>query len=239
MKALITTLTTLFILTGCGSDVIVNPDPNTKTLEIDFNQGINDWKSGFADYPVGQETFYELSASHTMLPSELGANRKGFRISGNNHSDDLFMFIAKRVHGLEPNTRYDFEFELNIGSNAKKGCLGVGGAPGEGVTLKAGASKTEPKAENNGSGWYLMNIDKGNQSIGGSDAIVLGDFANSRDCEVNNDSYLKKTLRNTKGSFSAYSATDGSVWILFGTDSGFEATTTIYYLSAKVVATKR
>lgn len=227
------------LLGACGGDVTVSTNPGQETLLIDFNQGISDWKSGFADYPAGEENFYELNAGHANLPSELGANRKGFRVSGNNHSDDLFMFIAKRVTGLEPNTRYDFQFEISFGSNAKKGCMGVGGAPGEAVTIKAGASKFEPKAVNNGNDWYLMNIDKGNQSIGGSDALVLGHFANSRDCEVNDDSYLKKTLRNNQGSFTTYSAADGSVWIFFGTDSGYESTTTIYYLNGKVWASKR
>lgn len=238
MKSLFHSLFICLPLVACGGDTL-NPDPETKTLPIDFNQGINDWRAGFADYPAGEETFYELGSSHATLPESLGTNRKGFRVSGNNHSDDLFMFITKKVSGLEPNTRYDFEFELSFGTNAQKNCIGVGGAPGESVTIKAGVSKTEPLAVNNGSDFYLMNIDKGNQTIGGSDAIAIGDFANTRECGDADTSYMKKTLKSEKGAFSAFTANDGSVWIIFATDSGYESTTTIYFMSATVWATKR
>jgi hypothetical protein len=238
MKSFLYCLVLSLPLIACGgSDPL--PVPDADRLDIDFNQGINDWRAGFADYPAGQESFYELSSSHATLPTSLGTNRKGFRVSGNNHSDDLFMFITKKVSGLEPNTRYDFEFELVFGTDAQKNCMGVGGAPGESVYIKAGISKTEPLAVNNGSGTYLMNIDKGNQAIGGSDAIVIGDFANSRECGDPNTSYMKKTLRSERGAFSAFTANDGSIWVIFGTDSGYEATTTIYFMSATVWASKR
>lgn len=238
MKSLFHSLIVCLPLLACGSGDPFDPDPNTDTLVINFNQGINDWKAGFADYPAGEETFYELSSSHATLPTSLGTNLKGFRVSGNNHSDDLFMFITKKVNGLEPNTRYDFQFELTFGTDAQKNCIGVGGAPGEGVTIKAGISKSEPLAVNNGSDFYLMNIDKGNQSIGGSDAIAIGDFANSRECGNADTSYMKKTIRSEEGAFSAFTASDGSVWILFATDSGYEATTTIYFMEAVIWATK-
>ncbi|QEY11456.1 MULTISPECIES: hypothetical protein [unclassified Cellvibrio] len=228
------------LLSACGSDIKLPPvDPNSKALSIDFNDTNTDWKSGFADYPVGQESFYELDAGSTTLPASLATNRKGYKLSGNNHSDDLFMFITKKFEGLEPNTRYEFQFKVRFGTNAQKNCMGVGGAPGESVWIKAGASKTEPLAVNNGAGDLLMNIDKGNQAVGGSDAIVLGDFANSRECGDSNTDYMRKTLRSEPGAFSGVTAEDGSVWILLGTDSGFESTTTIYFMTLDVIATKR
>lgn len=56
--------------------------------------------------------------------------------------------------------------------------MGVGGAPGEGVYLKAGASVDEPVSAV-GAGQHLeLNIDKGHQSQGGSDAGVMGAIAN-------------------------------------------------------------
>lgn len=239
MKLPIHTLLICLPLVACGGSSPDMPPPGPDTLAIDFNQGINDWRAGFADYPAGEESFYELGSSHATLPASLGSNRKGFRVTGNNHSDDLFMFITKKVSGLEPNTRYDFQFEVTIGTDAQKNCMGVGGAPGESVYIKAGISETEPLAVNNGSGFYLMNIDKGNQAIGGSDAIVIGDFANSRECGDPDTSYMRKTLTSEQGAFSTFTANDGSVWIMFATDSGYESTTTIYFMSATIQATKR
>lgn len=241
LKKTLLLLPLLGLLTACGSDNddLPEPDRNTKMLYIDFNDGATGWKPGFADYPAGQETFYELASGLETLPASLGTNRKGYKLSGNNHSDDLYMFVTKQVDGLEPNTRYDFRFKVTFGTNAQKGCMGVGGAPGESVWIKVGITKTEPKAVNDGAGHLLMNIDKGQQGAGGTDAILVGDFANSRECGDSNTGYMKKTLLSDKGAFSATTDDKGNIWILLSTDSGFEATTTIYFTELEVAATKK
>lgn len=227
-------LSLIGLLTACGGG-----DNATKMLHIDFNDSVTGWKAGFADYPIADEDIYQLAYGQEMLPASLDTTRKGYKLSGSNHSDDLYMFAIRKFEGLEPNTRYEFEFELTFGTNAQKNCMGVGGAPGESVYIKAGASKIEPKATNDGAGNMLMNIDKGNQAVGGSDAIVLGNFANNRECGDENTTYMKKTLRSEIGEFSTITAADGSIWILFSTDSGFESLTTIYLISARVAATKK
>ena len=239
MKALVV-LPFVGFLSACGSDSEDwDVDPNTKMLQINFNEGASGWQAGFADYPAGQEDFYELSSGLEALPSALGANRKGFKLSGNNHSDDLYMFVTKKIEGLDADTRYDFRFKLTFGTNAQKNCMGVGGAPGESVWIKVGAGKTEPKAINDGADNLLMNIDKGQQSTGGSDAIVIGDFANERECGNSDTNYMKKTLISETGGFSGMSDAQGNVWLLLSTDSGFEATTTIYFMELEVAATKK
>lgn len=232
----------LGFLSACGSDNDnIKSDPNTKMLHIDFNDGITGWKAGFADYPSGEEVFYELGSGHSTLPAALNTNRKGFKVTGNNHSDDLFMFVTKKVDGLEPNTRYDFRFKLTFGTNAQNNCMGIGGSPGNSVWIKVGATKNEPKAINDGTGFLLLNWDKGNQAAGGSDAIIAGDFANSQECSATDivTTYLKKTLITEKGTYSTISDETGSLWLLLGTDSGFEGTTTIYFMELEVAATKK
>lgn len=239
LKKILLILPLVGLLAACGGDDLPEPDRNTKMLYIDFNDGATGWKSGFADYPTGQETFYELSSGLETLPTSLGTNRKGYKLSGNNHSDDLYMFVTKQVDGLEPNTIYNFRFKVTFGTNAQKNCVGVGGAPGESVWIKVGVTKTEPKAINNGAGNLLMNIDKGQQGAGGSDAILVGDFANSRECGDNNTSYMEKSLISNNGAFSASTDDKGNIWVLLSTDSGFEATTTIYFMELEVSATKK
>lgn len=242
VKKFLLILPLLGLLSACGSDNDdIKADPNTKMLQIDFNDGITGWKVGFADYPAGEEEFYELGSGHANLPAALTTTRKGFKVTGNNHSDDLFMFITKQVDGLEPNTRYDLRFKVTFGTNAQNNCVGIGGSPGNSVWIKVGATKNEPKAVNDGTGFLLLNWDKGNQAAGGSDAIIAGDFANSQECSATDvvTTYLKKTLITEKGAYSAVTDDKGSLWILMGTDSGFEGTTTIYFMELEVAATKK
>ena len=229
------------LLSACGGGKIYvgNPPANNKTITIDFSTNAEGWSSRFADYPAGQEAFYELASSHTSLPVSLGQNRKGIKISGNNHSDDLFMFITKKFTGLEPNTRYELDFDVTIGTDVHSDCAGIGGSPGNSVNVKAGASKTEPKPVNDGTGFYLLNLDKGNQAVGGSDVMLIGNIANGLECDNSDHSYKKKTLKSETGKFTTYSDAEGAIWILFGTDSGYEGTTTIYFVDAIVKATKR
>jgi len=239
---LITGFSLVALITACGGGTLYvgAPSPSAnRMISVDFNTNAEGWTAGFADYPAGQEAFYELEASHSLLPASLGANRKGIRISGNNHSDDLFMFVTKKFNGFEPNTRYEIDFELGIGTDVHSGCSGIGGSPGDSVYVKAGAAKIEPKAVNDGTGFYLMNIDKSNQAVGGSDAMVIGNIGNGLDCDNADQSYKKKTLKSEPVKFTTYSDANGAIWIIFGTDSGFEGPTTIYFIDALVKVTKR
>jgi hypothetical protein len=186
------------------------------------------WIGGFADYPVGGEEFYELVFEHDTLPEPLDQNQFALKLSGNNHSDDLFMFAKKRVTGLEPNTVYYITFTIEFASDVPDGSIGAGGSPGESVYIKAGAASDEPHTVIDNDNHYRMNIDKGNQSQGGEDMDVVGDFSNDTDQAV----YTLKTVTNEKP-FRATSDGNGSLWIIVGTDSGFEATTTIYYNKIK------
>ena len=94
------------------------------------------------------------------------------------------------------------------------------------MTVKAGASTSEPEAIVIGGGWR-MNVAKGQQTNGGDDALAIGDVANTVPCgelprwELKLSSGLESLQVQTDGS--------GSVWLFVGTDSGFEATTSVYY----------
>ncbi|VAW72962.1 Chitinase [hydrothermal vent metagenome] len=219
----------------------VDPAPVDPFAEIqiifDFSDSPNAWEVGFSDYPVGKEVLYELDSSFTQLPAPL-ENQAGINVSGANLSDDLFMFIKKRFSGFEANAQYKLQFEITFATNAPAGCVGTGGAPGESVTVKAGATVVEPLALDNGDGFYVMNIDKGAQRMSGSDAMNIGDFANTKECSDNDFSYELKTLVNIENSFSRFIGSDGALWLLFATDSGFESTTSIFFVSGKLVATR-
>ena len=77
--------------------------------------------------------------------------------------------------------------------------------------------------------------------ISSKTAIIAGDFANSQECSTTDvvTTYLKKSVMTEKGAYSTVTDDQGGVWLLVGTDSGFEGTTTIYFMDLEVVATKK
>ncbi|MCH7972961.1 MAG: T9SS type A sorting domain-containing protein [Bacteroidetes bacterium] len=199
---------------------------NTKsqTFMYDFSTGYEGWTGDFADYPITDSLFYELTFYRTNLPLPLDTNKSSLLISGNNHSDDLFMFIKRKILGLLPNTTYGLMISVVFASNAPTNAVGVGGAPGEGVIVKAGASTIEPLKINT-DGFFLMNIDKGNQIQPGSDMDTIGHVGVSDTTTV----FTLINRNNSNHLFTITTDSNGEVWVCIGTDSGFEATTTLYF----------
>ena len=212
----------LVSLTSCSND-----DNNTvESIQItsDFNSDMDGWKADFADYPVDEEPFYELVYEISPLPEPLDGEQNSLKQSGKNRSDDLFMFVKKKITGFEPNRNYDVTFNLEFATNAPNDSFGAGGSPASSVYIKAGATTEEPEKEIDSMDMYIMNIDKGNQATEGEDMINLGNFSNGLD----DDTYALKNLEN-KDPFTIQADGKGELWVIIGTDSGYEATTTIYY----------
>ena len=197
-------------------------------LEFDFAQSDHGFLAGFADYIQNGLSDYQLTNSWQARPTNLGGSSALF-ISGFNHSDDLFMFWKKRITGLPPNTSVILTMEIELASSYAEGLVGVGGAPGEDVTVKAGAVAFEPRAvlePSEGEGWLRMNLDKGNQTVGGTDMSAIGNVAKPDD---GNENYVLLKRHQHGQPLTTRTASDGSLWLVFGTDSGFESTTALYY----------
>ena len=200
-------------------------------LEFDFAQSDHGFVAGFADYPQNPDTDYQLTNSWQARPSNLGGASALF-ISGVNHSDDLFMYWKKQLTGLPPNTSVVLTMEIELASKYAEGLVGTGGAPGEAVTVKAGAVPFEPQAVvDPRAGEWRMNLDKGNQAGGGANMSVIGDVAKPDDGTEN----YAMLLRHQHGQpITVTTASDGSLWLIFGTDSGFESQTALYYTRLSV-----
>lgn len=212
-------------------DGITGPTDVVETF--DFDAGAEGWSGDFVDYPVGDEADHELLAELRALPAPLDTTRRGFLLSGENHSDDLFMYVRRRIDGLEASTAYDVRFEVEFASDAPTGCPGVGGSPGESVYVKAGASADEPVRVVDEQDHYRLSIDKGNQAAGGDDAVVLGTVATSNtDCA--HPVYELKTLASGAEPLIVTTDADGDLWIVVGIESGFEATSSIYFTRIRV-----
>ena len=202
------------------------PKPSQIDLNFDFEQNMEDWLGGFADLPAEGQDIYELEISHSALPEETNEQGNSIRIQGHNRSDDLFMFIKKHIHGLEPNTRYQIIFEVELASQYPETSMGIGGSPGGSVFLKVGATTTEPTVVLDVSNQFLqMNIDKGNQIEEGDDMINIGTIG----IEGEEFKYQLIQRNNVERPFEVTTDSDGGFWAMVGTDSGFEGLTVLYY----------
>ena len=99
-----------FSVIGCSSG------SSGEEVSIDFAQGPQGGTAGFADYPVGQEAFFELTADYRTLPAPLESMGGALYSSGNNHSDDLFMFLRRQVAGLQPDQDYRVSARVRLAS---------------------------------------------------------------------------------------------------------------------------
>ena len=197
----------------------------TTQVEFSFDAGSEGWEVGFADLPIDYEpTIYELDSSHRRLPD--GLEGSGVYIQGHNRSDDLFMFMKRRIDGLQPSTVYTVRATVQLAANVPAGLAGIGGSPGSSVFVKAGASTKEPEGVEDNSGYLRMNIDKGNQATGGDSMVVLGNVENP---EVLDVEYRFKTLDGSGLPVDVATDEEGGLWLIVGTDSGFEGLTTLYY----------
>ena len=195
----------------------------TAGLTFDFNQNDGGFTPHFSDYPneQGVEEFYELRSGHEEVPiAEAG---KGLFLSGNNHSDDLFMGYYKDLSGLVPETEYQFTVRFQLATNVENDMIGIGGAPGESVFVKCGVASKEPENSLDSLNHFCLNIDKGSQSTSGSDMIVVGNLAKE---EINRPGEYEFNEIETK----VIARTDeaGTAYLVIGTDSGFEGVTSFY-----------
>ncbi|CDZ77801.1 hypothetical protein BN59_02091 [Legionella massiliensis] len=188
----------------------------------------------FADYPKGQEEFYELEYKEAaQLPPEIMLKIRGLKIAGSNHSDDLFMYSYKQLKGLKPNTTYQVQFSLEFASNAASDSIGVGGGPGSSVYVKIGVVDAKPRRYLDSDNFYRIALDKGNQMTDGKDMILLGTIGVDTEDAI----YRLKTLpyqpdAEMQEKLDHYTVTSngkGEAWLVLGTDSAFESKSTLYY----------
>lgn len=215
----------------------VKDQVDTVLLEYDLTENLNGWTEGFSDLPVNyNKEEFALEFGHKPIPLKEKILKKGLLLSGMNRSDDLFMYAKKKIgkeDGLLPNQSYLLSMELDFYTNVDPGLAGIGGSPGEGVYMKAGATAVEPKSiPVNGD--LRMNIDKGEQGSSGTDAVVIGNVAKG---QVSEQQYELKKLK-MKEPIKVTTNDHGELWAIFGTDSGFEGRTTLYYSTVKISLVK-
>jgi hypothetical protein len=207
-------------------------DTAVHKYEYSFDNDNGGWEGGFADLPIDYNpAIYDLQYIRELLPITPNTNNYGMKLNSINRSDDLFMFMTKKIEDLKPNTEYNASLLLKMYTNQSGGMMGVGGAPGESVSIKVGILGKQPKiVEGNGSSEsnYLMNIDKGNQSTEGKDAKIVGNIVKP-DSEQDGFQPVSFNFNNkvtTNG--------NGELYVIIGSDSGYEGLTTLYFDDVKL-----
>ncbi len=229
MKSWVMWVVLILTISSCN---LSDPDfYRTFSITYDFSDADEGWRGDFADYPEDDSIAFGLDFEHTFLPNELDETKKALKLTGTNGSDDLFMFVKRKLMGLRPNTTYAILFNVKVASNAPTNTPGIGGAPGESVFLKVGATVAEPKKVLD-EGMYRMNIDNGNQDEEGEDMINIGHIGVAA-----NTTQFAVITRNNSSSRPFYITTDnkGEIWVIVGTDSGYEGNTTLYYTSIDIL----
>ena len=207
-------------------------------LVFNFTEGMNGWEGGFADLPIEGHDIFELDIRLEELPTETGFTDQAILIEGHNRSDDLFMFLKRKVEELKPLTTYEVVFDIELASKYPEISVGIGGSPGGSVFLKAGATSLEPEpieVEEASRTYYRMNIDNGNQSQDGADMMGIGTIG------IDGEEFSYELIKrgNQGNPFLVTTDTEGGLWLIVGTDSGFEGKTTLYYKEIKVILNER
>lgn len=207
-------------LTACGGG---GEDAGGQPVErrFDFAGDAAAWTLGSADYSADTAPT-DLRAQVQAAPAPLSG--RVLAIGGTNRSDDLFVYVQRRVDGLPPGQRYRATLTLQFVATLPQGCFGVGGAPAEAVYLKAGAGNPQPQVRLI-EGEYRFNWDKGNQGEGGPQGVLLGDLSSSgRDCVP-----VPAEVRTLTASQTAAVTVDadGRAWVWVGYDSGYEGGSTL------------
>ena len=233
-------LAVVLAFTSCKDEETV--EAKTVVIDADFNKNadsggaVDGWNAVFAEYPDGEQEFYELASGIKNLPEPLDQTKKAFMLSGNNHSDALQMWLVKQLSGLAANAKFTIETEVELASKYPDGSVGIGGSPGSAVHLVSkfateGYTLEKGKTEGYNVKLTLKKVESVPESVM---EVELGDVS------ITSDQYVYKLITRKKSSSPNVVVTDnsGKVWAIVGTWSGFEGISTLYYTRIRITLTR-
>ncbi len=230
---------------SCDDDTDRIDDPiegEPVVLNYDFDSDDEGWNAGLAGYPIDDEGLYDFEVEATTSPAD---DEDGVVLlsTSNPGEDNLLMFVNKQVTGLEPNTRYDVSYTIELIPNVVIDTTGLDidttglgtdtvgfvDTVNDTVTIKAGAVSEEPETEADELDFLqLIGIDVGEPGVDGSDLIVIGSFAS----DTTDTGFVQQTV-STETPISAMTNDDGDLWLLIGAES-FGSRTEIYINNIEV-----
>jgi hypothetical protein len=207
-------------LAGCEGEETPN---GTLVYTFEFAQDESGWDAFFSDYPEGEEEFYELEFQRTGLPAPLNNSTFALKLSGNNHSDDLMSLIYRKFEGLKPNTNYRVTFDIDMASITPSNSVGVGGSPD--LAFGAGGISVAPSNTIDDQDHYRPNFEGFQNGQSNNVFKMLGRIG----VQENTTQWTMINRHNRNNPITLKSNEQGALWLMMGTDSSFESTTTLYF----------
>jgi hypothetical protein len=214
----------LAVTAGCLS--IPTEGQNDLFVEYRFTTEEPEWLTDFVDFPASQEAAVAFVGEYRTLPAGPAIGGLAAYLSGNNISDDLFMFWKRPLTGLRPNGLYDVTISVDFVTNYGRDCQ-VGNAAS--VWIKAGLVPGEPSRVLDSEDHYRLNVDKGQQANGSANVLVLGDIRNDEPGCSTSAPFAVNRHTSARHALRVRASEEGDFWVLFGTESGFESPHEIYF----------
>ena len=227
---------TTALLAGCANSRNNNNDSPEVTLpatySFDFEKSDEDFEAIFSDYHDDGNNYetYEMKSDYTDIPIK-DISSKGLYIASMNRSDDMFMGYMKEITGLPKEQSFTFDISFKLATDVEAGGFGIGGSPGAAVYIKSGIASEKPEIQMDDNGVFrFTNLDTGSQASGGKDLQEIGNMDKPEENWV--EGFMFKDFST---SVEVTTNSNGSVYLVIGSDSGFEGLTEYYIDDVSVV----
>ncbi len=191
-------------------------------LSFDFSKEYQGWTYDMSNYVEGEQQSIAYACKYTRLPQPLNTNKSALLLSAKNMGGDLFFYIRRQITGLQPNTQYSINFQMELASNAPSIATEAGSA--NDVYVKVGASTREPRTVKNGT-VYNFSLDKGiKKDSDGQDLKVIGNISNGTTEPV----YTLFERNSSNKTIIAETDAMGNLWLVVGFDSNYKSRTSLF-----------
>ncbi|WP_159470641.1 hypothetical protein [Dyadobacter sp. 3J3] len=222
-------LVLLLSLYGCSAEKRNDVNP-VRTMISEFDTDTEDWIGDYALYNIKDTTKIAFLMERDSLPAAIDSLKSSLRMEATNTGDSIFLFIKKKIVGLNPEKTYNVSFDINIGTNYPD----LDNATGRKVNLKAGASQNEP-VKLLKSGYYNLSVKKGFWNVDGSEMAILGNITNG----IGRAVYQLVNRNSSSKNILVKPDAQGVIWVCVGEDTQEKVKTVLYYDNIKVVLTEQ
>jgi len=221
-------LVLLLGLSACNSEERNNVDP-VRTMISEFDTGLEGWRGDYALYNKADTTKIGFRMERDSLPAIIDSTRWSLRLEATNAGDSIFLFLKKKMTGLNPDKTYTIDFDIDVASNFPD----LPNGSGKNINIKAGASATEPVKL--GNTYLTPSIKKGLWDKDGAEMAIIGDVVNKASRAV----YEIINRKNDSKTIAVKPDANGTIWICIGEDTRYDGKTVLYYDRIKIVCTEQ
>jgi hypothetical protein len=189
-------------------------------IESTFESGLEEWSGDFAYVKPGSNASVKFSVVQAPLPETLKSELHGLKLEGTNSGDSIFLFIKKKVTGLDPAKTYKVAYQIDLATHFPDTLAGAGRI----IYLKAGASGTEPKSIA-GPDISTVSIQNGALAKSGPQMRLLGNVANRLD-----STYYRPIIRkNANVAVPVTPDVNGDIWLCVGINTTFKGNMALFF----------